>query len=633
MFRLLHFFVVTSTAGLMALGALLWFVHGQAVQQLVGHVEDQNVSLARSFANTIWPRFAPYISSASKFPQDSLRARPEVLEIRSAVKAASAGLPILKLKIFDLNGLTVFSSDPSEIGSDGRVNPGFVIAAGNGIPVSKLTYRNQLNAFEGTVEERDIVESYLPVRQDDGTIRGVLELYSDVTPLLNRVNNATKQLLFGLLAILGVLYAVLFVLVRRADRTIKRQYANIEEKNVALEKARDTLEQRVEQRTRKLSNEIAERKRAEENLHKLSQAVEQSPAMTIITNPDGVIEYVNPRFVAVTGYTLDDVVGKTPRILKSDTIDKQTYKELWGTISAGREWTGEFLNRKKNGDRYWVRTTISPVKGGNGAITHFLGISEDITAFKAAEQERRKQQAELAHAGRVITLGEMATSLAHELNQPLSIISGAAQMCQKALRSGKAAKKSLTDPVKQMMEQAQRANDIIRSIRGFAKKGELRDEAVDINDAINQIADLLRSDARDHSTSISFELAHDTPLVAANMLQLQQVILNLSHNGIEAMMDEEPGRRHLTIQTESLADGSVELSVHDTGCGIEPELQEKIFAPFYTSKPDGVGMGLSISQSIIEAHSGRLWATSNGDGGTCFHVSLPGLPTEARDGK
>lgn len=206
-------------------------------------------------------------------------------------------------------------------------------------------------------------------------------------------------------------------------------------------------------------------------------------------------------------------------------------------------------------------------------------------------------------------------------------------MCQKALRSGKAAKKSLTDPVKQMMEQAQRANDIIRSIRGFAKKGELRDEAVDINDAINQIADLLRSDARDHSTSISFELAHDTPPVSANMLQLQQVILNLSHNGIEAMMDEEPGRRHLTIQTESLADGSVELSVHDTGCGIEPEFQEKIFAPFYTSKPDGVGMGLSISQSIIEAHGGRLWATSNGDGRTCFHVSLPGLRTEARDGK
>jgi PAS domain S-box-containing protein len=623
MFRLLHFFLLTSTAGLMALGILLWYVHGHAVQQLVEYAEVQNVTLARSFANTIWPRFSTYIVSVSELPAATLRERQEVREIQGAVKAASAGLPILKVKIYNLNGLTVFSSDPAEIGQDKSGNQGFIRAAKKGLPTSALTYRNRLNSFEGTVQNRDIVESYLPINGTDGGTLGVFELYSDVTPLLNRVNQSSNQLMFGLLFIFGALYAVLFLLVRRADRTIKRQYTNIAEKNEALEKARNTLELRVAERTRKLTDEIAERERAEENLHKLSQAVEQSPAMTIITDPAGNIEYVNSRFVAVTGYTLEEVSGKNPNVLKAGEVPPDIYKELWKAISVGKEWRGEFHNRKKNGDLYWARTTISPVMGGDGAVTHFLGISEDTTALKIAEQEKRQQQSELAHAGRVITLGEMATSLAHELNQPLSIISGCAQMCKKALRSGNGATEALQDPVEQVLEQAERANEIIHSIRGFVKKDTLKKEDIDINDGIYKISDLLRSDARDHSVSVSFDFARDFPPVSANMLQIQQVILNLAHNGIEAMMESKSNARHLTIKTAILPDKMVGISVHDTGSGIQSEQLEQIFAPFYTSKPDGLGMGLSISHSIVEAHGGKLWATSNEREGTYFHISLP----------
>ncbi len=626
MFRLLHFFLITSMAGLLALGVLLWFVHRHAVQQLVEYAEVQNVTLARSFANTIWPRFSKYISSVSELPEKTLRTRQEVREIRNAVKAASAGLPILKVKIYNLKGLTVFSSDPAEIGQDKSGNQGFVRAAIKGLPASALTYRNRLNSFEGTVQNRDIVESYLPIRGGDGETLGVFELYSDVTPLLNRVNRSTAQLMFGLLFLFGGLYAVLFLLVRRADQTIKRQYTNIEEKNDALEKARNTLENRVAERTRKLTDEIAERERAEANLRKLSQAVEQSPAMTIITDPAGSIEYVNSRFVAVTGYPLEEVLGKNPSVLNAGEVPPDIYKELWKAISVGKEWRGEFHNRKKNGDLYWARTTISPVMSGDGVVTHFLGISEDITALKIAEQEKRQQQSELAHAGRVITMGEMATSLAHELNQPLSIISGCAQMCKKALRSGNGATDSMRDPVEQVLEQADRANEIIHGIRGFVKKDALKKEDIDINDAIYKISDLLRSDSRDHSATVSFDFASDFPPVSANRLQIQQVILNLAHNGIEAMMDGKSNQRHLTIKTAMLADETVGISVHDTGSGIEREKLKEIFSPFYTSKPDGIGMGLSISHAIVEAHGGKLWATSNKKEGTYFHISLPAAP-------
>lgn len=191
----------------MALGILLWYVHGHAVQQLVGYAEVQNVTLARSLSNTIWPKFSTYILSVSELPQDTLRTHPEVRKIQDAVKAVSAGLPILKVKIYNLEGLTVFSSDPTEIGQDESDNPGFSLAARKGLPASALTYRNRLNSFEGTVQNRDIVESYLPIHHGDGDIHGVFELYSDVTPLLNRVNSSTKQLLFGLLFIFGALYA------------------------------------------------------------------------------------------------------------------------------------------------------------------------------------------------------------------------------------------------------------------------------------------------------------------------------------------------------------------------------------------------------------------------------------------
>ncbi len=632
MFRLLHFFLLTSTAGLVALAALLWFAHGYAVQQLVEYAEIQNVTLARSFANTVWPRFSGYISSVSGLPGTAMRAHPEFPDIKQAVKEASKGLSVLKVKIYNLDGLTVFSSESDEIGQDKSDNPGFILAAEKGRSASKLTYKNRFNTFEGTVENRDFVESYIAMHHGDGVIHGVFELYSDVTPLLRRINLATIQLLLGLLLIFGLLYAVLYLLVRRADQTIKGQYLNIEEKNEALETARDTLEIRIAERTRELTEEIAERVRAEETLRKLSQAVEQSPAMTIITDLAGTIEYVNSRFTAVTGYCLNDVLGKNPRILKAGEVPPETYQELWKTIKVGKEWRGEIHNRKKNGDLYWALTTISPVTNSNGKVTHFLGISEDVTELKRVEQERHRQQSELAHAGRVIILGEMATSLAHELNQPLAVISGCAQLCRKTLGSGQGQSGILIDSIDQVSEQADRANEIIHSIRGFVHKDPPKRQIVRVNDAVYKIADLLRSDGREHDASVSFDFADDLPSVAANMLQIQQIILNLAHNGIEAMMNNAPGDRQLIIATTKISDNWVGIDVRDSGSGIPPDMVDEVFEPFFTSKPEGIGMGLSISRSIVEAHGGKLSVISNTPNGTCFRILLSAAMEADGDG-
>jgi PAS domain S-box-containing protein len=461
MFKLLRYFSITSAAAVVAVSTFLVFHYRQnAVDNLVDLAERQNLVLARSFANIIWPRFSAYVKSTPGIEGDTLRDRQETQEIHQALMALTARLPVLKVKIYNLDGLTVYSSKPDEVGIYKINNPGLVAAARQGRLSSKLTFRDTISSFEGTVQDRDLVESYLPIRHGNGPVEGVFELYSDVTPLIATIERTTIELIVSFVLVFGLLYGGLLLIVHRADRILRRQYVSLEEEiterkeaEEALKKARDGLEQRVEERTQVLNEEIAERRIAEESLRKLSRAVEQSPAMTIITDCEGKIEYVNPRFSKVTGYNLDEISRGTPQVLKSGEMPPENYEELWKTIKAGREWKGEFYNKKKNGEFYWAATSISPVMTPDGVITHFLGISEDITEKKRTEEEARQQRSELAHAGRVIIMGEMATSLAHELNQPLAVISGRAQSCLKTLRSGKGKLENLIDPLERIFGQ------------------------------------------------------------------------------------------------------------------------------------------------------------------------------------
>jgi PAS domain S-box-containing protein len=637
MFKLVRFFLFTSAIAVAAI-TLVVILHRQGeVGRLINFAEGQNVTLARSFANTLWPRFSSYVASASALDKNQLQTHPETQEIRKAVRTASASLPVLKVKIYDLQGLTVFSSEAAEIGENKGDNPGYFAAAREGRPASKLTFRDTFSSFEGTVQDRDLVESYLPIRNGNGPVEGVFELYTDVTPLLAEIKRDTVNLAVGFALVFALLYAILFLIVRRADRTIKKQYVDITGKNetlerevaerkrveTALQQAHDELEHRVADRTKELVIEISDRKQAEEKLRKLSRAVEQSPVTTIITDPAGHIEYVNPRFTEVTGYTLREVAGQTPRVLKSGQTSSETYQELWETITAGKEWRGELRNRKKDGTLYWASTAVSPITDRQGAVTHFLGISEDVTQRKRTEDEARRHRDELAHFGRISIMGEMATSLAHELNQPLTVISGCTQLALDKLRSGNDGSEVLRDPLEQAAEQAKRANEIIRRIRNFIQKADQKRDATDINDAVRDVFNLLRSDAREHGAAIKLDLPGGLPSAMIDPIQIQQVIVNLAHNGIEAMSESPSTSRILTIRTSERRNATVEVAVHNGGKAIPPEYLQQVFDPFFTTKPGGLGMGLSISRTIVEAHGGTLWAESGPETGTVFRFALP----------
>jgi signal transduction histidine kinase len=216
----------------------------------------------------------------------------------------------------------------------------------------------------------------------------------------------------------------------------------------------------------------------------------------------------------------------------------------------------------------------------------------------------------------------MATSLAHELNQPLTVISTCAQLCLHRLGSDGVKPEELLDSVEQVAEQAERANQIIRRVRSFIHKEEPERRKIDVNEAICGVVGLLRSDAREHGATIRLDLADALPLLLADPFQIQQVILNLAHNGMEAISEGGSSLRHLTIHTAARRNGEVEIGVRDTGNGIPAQILGRVFDPLFTTKTQGLGMGLSICRSIVEAHGGGIWAMSDGETGSFFYFTL-----------
>ena len=229
MFRLLRYFSLTSALALLAVTLVLAYLYRQnAVTELIELAERQNVILARSLSNVIWPRFSNYVKGASGLDGDALRARPETRQIHRTLERLTVGLPVVKVKIYHSGGLTVYSSQADQMGADKKNDSGFLATARLGIPSSKLTYRETFKSFRGTIEDRNLVESYLPIRFEGGPVEGVFELYTDVTPLMARIENTTIKLVVGLMAAFAGLYGVLFLIVRRAQGILDRQYRQLE---------------------------------------------------------------------------------------------------------------------------------------------------------------------------------------------------------------------------------------------------------------------------------------------------------------------------------------------------------------------------------------------------------------------
>lgn len=269
----------------------------------------------------------------------------------------------------------------------------------------------------------------------------------------------------------------------------------------------------------------------------------------------------------------------------------------------------------------WVEGDV--VRDGRGQSLRALGTVQDVTERKQMESGDQRLQLELAHASRLSLLGEMAAGLAHELNQPLCGIVSAAQGGLRLLAGTPAAPPELADALHLIQTEARRAAAVIQHVRSFVRKQPTPRCPHDLNCLIADACELIRGAATQRGVAIRLRLAPDLPRVSLDRVEIQQVILNLLQNGLEALEAVPTEKRRLTVESRVNGSGEVEVAIHDTGVGLAPEVAARLFTPFFSTKPEGLGLGLSISQTMVEAHGGRIWATADGAPGACFRFTLP----------
>lgn len=248
---------------------------------------------------------------------------------------------------------------------------------------------------------------------------------------------------------------------------------------------------------------------------------------------------------------------------------------------------------------------------------------EQLLAEREAELRGR-----LTHLTRVSTLGEMASSIAHEVNQPLTAIATYTQACKRMLKAGTTSTDETLEILTRVTNEAMRAGGIIHRLNSLVRKHDSKRAECDVNELIRDLEHLASVDTRLHNVQLELQLADRLPLVLADGIQIQQVVLNLIRNGVDAMADRDAENRQIVVGTASRDDGKVEISVADTGCGLASDIEEELFQPFFTTKEDGIGVGLSVSKTIVTSHGGQMWFSRNQNSGTTFFVTIPGVSEE-----
>lgn len=363
-----------------------------------------------------------------------------------------------------------------------------------------------------------------------------------------------------------------------------------------------------------LRAEHAFRKTMEDSLHTGMRAIDM----------EGRMVYVNPAFCRMVGYEAGELLGRSAPLPYWPEEERERIAEaLRAAHSRGAPATGiELRLQRRGGERFDALLFEAPLVDGDGRQTGWMGSMLDITERKQARERARQQEEKLQATARLVTMGEMASALAHELNQPLSAIASYTTGCINLLESGAAAPAELRPALDKAAQQAQRAGQIIRRVHEFVRKREPARSPVRINGAVEEAVGFAEAEARKRQVRLSMALDGGDPVLQADPVLIQQVLLNLIRNGMDAMAATPLSERDLHVAT-ARAGQSVTVSVADRGCGLSPEVVQQMFSPFFTTKSGGMGMGLHICRSIMETHGGRVWAEPNPGGGTTFSFSLP----------
>ncbi len=607
MFRLLRYFSIASAIALTVVTSVSVYLYRHtAVEELVVSEERANVDLARLFSNILWLRFSDYVTTVSETNGDTLRARPETDQIDEAVRTLTASLAVLKVKIYNLDGVTIYSSEPSQIGTNRRNHRGFLQAARRGIPSSNLSFRETFSAISGTVLNRDLVESYLPIRGNGGAIEGVFELYTDVTPAVVRIDRRTNMLTVGLLLAFVTLYGILFLIVRRADQILRSQYVDVRSKM----EAHGVTEESLAQKSALL----------ETTLENMSHGI-------TVHDADCRLIAFNQNSVKLRDYP--------PGYIRLGMTNEETYryKAERGYYGPGdvESIVAERINRNSKKihrlrervreDGTVVAIHRQPMPEG-GYVTTYT----DITARKAAEENTRQAMEEAKLANRATS--EFIATMSHELRTPLTAIIGFSEALMKKIFGPVGNTKNL-EYIEDINASGHHLlgliNDILDVSKIEAGTVELYEEEFDPAGIVRSCLSLVKGQARSQGIALVAELPDRLLPLYADQRILKQIILNLLSNAIK--FTPEGGK--VTLNMWSRPSTGHVLQVIDTGIGVALNDIPKILKPFIqienalSRKHQGTGLGLPLCKSLIELHGGYLDFQSELGVGSTVTIRFP----------
>ena len=386
-------------------------------------------------------------------------------------------------------------------------------------------------------------------------------------------------------------------------------------------------------RMRGVGLDITSRKEAEDRARESEKRfllmANAAPVLIWTSGPDKLCTFINQPWLEFTGRTLEQEIGEgwAQGIHPDDHSQRlRTYEEAF---DARLPFTMEYRLRRRDGEYRWLSDHGVPRYDENHNFLGYIGSCLDLTVRKQAEVEAQRSRQEMAHVSRLATLGELAGSIAHELNQPLTAILSNAQAAQRFLNGSSAEPGEVREILKDIAEEGRRAGDIILGIRAMLKKDPGQMQPMDVNTLIKGALTIIHSDLIIRQVSVVTRLAAGRPGVKGDRVQFQQVLLNLILNACDAMAELPAGERQLTIDSELHQGGEVQVSVADNGPGFTPEIMGRLFEPFRTSKPNGLGLGLAICRSIIHAHGGRFWVEAPASKGGIVRFTLPAIKEAA----
>jgi PAS domain S-box-containing protein len=414
----------------------------------------------------------------------------------------------------------------------------------------------------------------------------------------------------------------------RANKLLGQEITQRQRAEAALREANAELERRVAARTADLQEEVVRRRDTEATLRASEERwrsmFEASAVGITLMDQQNHFAAANEAFQKMVGYTEQELLSLGPVDITHED-DRRATREMIQDVQSGKrqDYQAEKRYRRKDGKVIWVRVSTARALDPNSPLPGIPTLVEDITERKRAEMAWHDAREALSRATRLTVMGELSASIAHEINQPLSAIITNGRACERFLDFSPPDLDEVKDAVGEIVRDGKRASEVLSRIRAMSKNSAPERGPVDVNLAIAEVLALTRDELHRHRISVMTELHSNLPVTMADRVQLQQVVLNLVMNGIDAMRAVTDRPRNLTVRSQLSDQGNIVVNVADSGVGLDPRNRDRIFDSFFTTKPEGMGMGLAISNTIIQAHHGQLWAESGSPFGAVFGFTLP----------